>query len=195
MGCIILKKLDEQEKKILKELVVDPRLSDNKVSQRSGIPVKTVNRKRKKLEKNNIVSYMTCINNSEEGTGSFGSTAQFTVQLKYGVTRSAFFDGLMRAGFSGLDIKHIRSAYIAEQGGRVAFILILESRAQEDLLEIFNSEIVPKLHLAAGHDCIMNTEIHYIHKEIISNHNYLPHINMMHGKIKPDWPKDNIFVG
>ena len=50
-------KLDEQEQKIIKELIRDPRISDNQIGRNTKIPVKTVNRKRKNLEQRNIISY------------------------------------------------------------------------------------------------------------------------------------------
>jgi DNA-binding Lrp family transcriptional regulator len=61
------KKIDDVEKQIIKELVIDPKISDNKISKNTNIPLKTVNRKRKKLEENNYINYMLNINHGEKG--------------------------------------------------------------------------------------------------------------------------------
>lgn len=185
---------DEQDKAIVKELITDPRLSDNKVSGLTGIPVKTVNRKRKRLEKAGILNYYVHVENGPQGTGKFGSKAQFIIVLRQGITRKSFFENLHRVGFSYLDIKHIRNAYVGEHEGRLSLLLLLESRVQSDLLEVFNSEIVPKLQSMLGHDCIYETRVHYIHSDLINLHNYISGYNIREGKITKDWPKDKIYA-
>lgn len=186
--------IDKQDKLIMRELIANPRLSDNKISQVTDIPVKTVNRKRKKLEEKGILNYRVHINNGYGGTKSFSALAQFIVIFRHGITRRGFLENLDRVGFSDLDIKHIKNAYIGEVDGRVTFSLILESRAQEDLLEIFNTEIIGKLHNMVGHDSIHETKVINLHSNIISLHNYIEGLNTSNGILKKNWPKENIFV-
>ncbi len=81
-----MKELDHQEKKILLELVRNPRISDNQIGKNTGIPVKTVNRKRKILEQKNILSYFSFINYGEKGTGLFDSQYLYLIKLKFGIT-------------------------------------------------------------------------------------------------------------
>lgn len=188
------KAVDEQDKLIMRELIANPRLSDNKISQITGIPVKTVNRKRKKLEEKGIINYRIHIDNGQEGTKSFSAICQFIVIFRHGITRSSFLDNLDRVGFSALDIKHIKEAYVGEMNGRVAFVATLESRLQEDLLEIYNTEIISKLHNMLGHDSIYKTKVVNLHTGLISLHNYIHRTNTANGIIKKSWPKENIFV-
>ena len=47
------------EKKIVKMLIKNPRISDMKISELSGISYKTVNRKRQKLENAGLINYYT----------------------------------------------------------------------------------------------------------------------------------------
>lgn len=185
---------DEQDKAIVRELIVDPRLSDNKISSITGIPVKTVNRRRKRLEKDNIINYMVHVENGPTGTGKFGSKAQFSIVFRQGITRKSFFESLDRVGFTYLDLKHIRNAYVGEYEGRLSLILVLESRVQTDLLEVFNSEVIPKLQSMLGHDCIYETNVAYIHTHLIKLHNYIKHYNIKQGKLSNDWPKEMIYV-
>jgi len=56
-------KLDDKEVLIVKELIKNPRSSDNGISKITKIPVKTVNRKRKGLESRNLISYYTYLHN------------------------------------------------------------------------------------------------------------------------------------
>ena len=42
---------DEQELLILKALIRDPRMSDNRIGKLTGVPIRTVSRKRQRLEK------------------------------------------------------------------------------------------------------------------------------------------------
>lgn len=47
----MVRRIDVQEKEIIRQLIMDARLSDNQITKNSGIPLKTVNRKRKSLRK------------------------------------------------------------------------------------------------------------------------------------------------
>ena len=61
-----MRQLDEQEKSIVKALIRDPRLSDNQISKVTKVPVMSVNRKRKKLDRiMNMFLSQTKITNDE----------------------------------------------------------------------------------------------------------------------------------
>ena len=49
--------LDEQEQLIIKALIKDPRMSDNNIGKLTKVPIRTVSRKRKKLEQENKIEY------------------------------------------------------------------------------------------------------------------------------------------
>ena len=73
--------LDGKEKEILKELIKNPRISDNQISKNTKIPVKTVNRKRKLLEKRSLIHYMVHLDNSRSGTGVFSTKHMYIIQF------------------------------------------------------------------------------------------------------------------
>ena len=56
-------KIGEKQEKIIIELIKDARVSDTRIAQKTGIPLKTVNRLRKQLEENNYLSYFTYFKN------------------------------------------------------------------------------------------------------------------------------------
>ena len=49
--------LDEQEQLIMRALVRNPRSSDNRISALTGVPVRTVSRKRARLERDGVLTY------------------------------------------------------------------------------------------------------------------------------------------
>lgn len=185
---------DEQDKAIVRELIANPRLSDNKISGLTEIPVKTVNRKRKRLEKGGVVNYFVHVENGPEGTNKFGAKAQFIVIFRQGITRKSFFENLNRVGFTYLDIKHIKNAHVGEYEGRLSLIMTIESRVQADLIEVFNSEFVPKLQSMLGHDCVYETRVIYINSDMTNLHNYIHGYNLKEGRLSPEWPREKIYV-
>ena len=48
--------LDEQEQLIMRTLVRNPRSSDNRISALTGVPVRTVSRKRARLERDGVLT-------------------------------------------------------------------------------------------------------------------------------------------
>ncbi len=80
--------LDSQESAIVKALIRNPRVSDNKLGEEMEIPVRTVNRKRKRLEQKGIISYMTHVNMLPSGTGRFQVQHLFIIQFRLGITFS-----------------------------------------------------------------------------------------------------------
>lgn len=185
---------DEQEKKIIRELIRNPRLSDNEISRRTSIPVKTVNRKRKLLEKENIINYYTEINHTESGTGQLSALKMFIIELKHGITRAEFIEKSSSHASKKVNIKHIKLSFLGERNGHLTIATILESGHGKDLLEIFNADFVAELKHMFGEDAIYKTESFIVSTLVRTMHNYLPLINMKNGVMKEDWPKENIFV-
>ncbi len=189
-----MKQLNEQEKKIIRELIRDPRASDNQLSKYTKIPVATVNRKRKLLEKEGILYYFAHVNNWVNGTGEFGARQLYIIKLRYGITRKQVMDTLFtEERMKSLMLKHILHSFIGEVNGQVAFIYIIESRLSADILEIFNAEIGPELTMAFGEDAIQDVVSVPITNTFTTLHNFNP-LNMENGKIKKSWPDSRIFV-
>ena len=53
---------DEQEQLIIKALIKDPRMSDNNIGKLTKVPIRTVSRKRKKLEQESKINYYVSVN-------------------------------------------------------------------------------------------------------------------------------------
>ena len=72
---------DEQEKLIIKALIKDPRMSDNNIGKLTKVPIRTVSRKRKKLEQNNEINYYVSINPKSK------ARHLYSIKFKIGITK------------------------------------------------------------------------------------------------------------
>jgi DNA-binding Lrp family transcriptional regulator len=168
-----MKPLDEQSKNIVRELVLQPRISDNQISKKTGIPLKTVNRKRKKMEAEGHLRFYTHFDLSPQGTGLFKGRDLYIVTFKEGITKDIFMSGLARFNPKYTYFKHIRTSYLAEKDGRVVLTFILESHKDTDLIEIFNADIVPDIHSILGKDSIHKIETLRLDHQLNLLHNYI----------------------
>ncbi len=187
-----MKPLDDFEQRIIKQLVKNPRISDNQISKITKIPVKTVNRKRKKLEEEGVLTYTTIVNYGTVGV--FGTTQLYLVIFKEGVTKKSLVDFLNSIDYNTHLIKHIDSCFVGEFEGNSTIVFIIQSRLDKDVVEIFNADIVSMINSKFGSQAIKDVKVLRINDLISLNHNYLVTRNMHNGRIKPDWPDDKIFV-
>ncbi|MDD5086771.1 MAG: winged helix-turn-helix transcriptional regulator [Candidatus Nanoarchaeia archaeon] len=189
-----MKEIDQQELLIIKELVKDPRISDNQISKKTKVPVKTVNRKRKLLEKSGIISYYTNVDNTVTGTEKFGARQQYIITFKHGITRSRIFEAIKNDIPSKIELKHVSDCAIGDKDGHAIVAITIESRVEGDIIEVFNAEILPKLKRLLGDDAVIKTDVITLNSNLIVMHNYMPLINMRNGKIKEEWSDDLIFA-
>jgi len=184
---------DAQEKRIIKELIRDPRISDNQITKNTSIPLKTVNRKRNKLEKEELIEYYTSVNNGPKGSKKFMSSELVLIKFKLGISRKHLIDNFSNY-LPEIFSKHILCIEIGESSGGLVMALVIESRIHTDILEIINLEIVPILRQRFGEDCVADINTFTLTKSLRILHNYLPGINMQNGKMKPDWADKLIYV-
>jgi len=190
-----MRELDEAEIKIVRELIRNPRVSDNQNAKQTKVPVMTVNRKRKKLEEEGLLTYYTYLNTSEEGTGIFHARQLYIIKFKSGLTRDMFLTSLFEEKrLREINSKYVVESYLGEKDGQLATMLILEARTESELLEIFNGEIIPLYKKLFGEDSIKEVMTMRVTVPIRMFHNYMPLLNMEKGKIKEEWSNDYIFV-
>ena len=149
--------LDSQEKAILAALVKNPRISDNKIAAQTGVPLKTVNRKRKVLEAAGLVRYLAVVDNGISGTEQFQGQAMFALKLRPGITRAAFLEKFTGV-FQQVDKKHLTQCILSEQGGSLMLFAVIESYKQADLFDIVNADIIPDLESHYGVGCVISAE-------------------------------------
>ncbi|PLW80124.1 hypothetical protein C0585_04380 [Candidatus Woesearchaeota archaeon] len=187
-------KFDDSEKLIVKEIIKDPRISDNQIAIKTGIPVKTVNRKRKALEEKEVINYYAQVDHEKGGSEIFKSKRMYIVLFKYGVSREMFTKKFPDMTNTHWESKHVKEMILGEYNGRVAIFMMIESGNENDIIEIFNVEIMGKFRTYFGHDAVHDTLVFPINNCLKLHHNYIPTLNMKQGKMKQDYPDSNIFV-
>ena len=189
-----MKELDEQEKKIVRELIKNPRISDNQISKNTKVPVMTVNRKRKSLEDKGLLNYYTYLDTSRYGLETLPARQLYIIKLKIGITKKDFIDKLTKE----IDIKsfytiHELESFVGEKEGQVIYAVVIEGGKGNEIVEIFNGKIVPMMYRLFGDDSIKETFAFRLTTQLRLLHNYLPLMNIEKGKIKKSWPDDFIF--
>jgi len=188
--------LDDQEKSIVKALIRDPRLSDNQIGKLTGVPTPSVRRKRKRLEEDGLLAYYCALDMQETGTSTFGARHLYVIKFRIGITVKQIVDEIknepnIRSIFTDL----IYESHIAEIEGRVALVMIIEGKNDADIVENVQGSIVPSLRKNHGPDSIEEISTIRLLSPIRIFHNYVPLVNMRHGVLSDEWPKDAVFVG
>ena len=191
-----MRDLDEQEQRILRALIRNPRYSDNKVGALTGVPVRTVSRKRARLEKEGILSYRAVVEMQPEGTGRFNTQHMVIIKFKLGITHQQIISEIrsepnVATVFSEL----IRNSDIAELDGHTAIVMVLEGESDRDVVENLQGKIIPSLRKNHGEDSIAELRTIRLLDPIRREHNYLPVVNLLNGRLRDDWPEEAIFVG
>src|SRR3989338_6632462 len=175
-----MKHLDYQECAIVRELIKNPRVSDTSVSKKTKIPTMSVNRKRKKLEKEGFLNYYAVLNNKK--TGLFKLCKLYIIKFKIGITASMFLETMENdIAFQNFNQEHIDTTYLSEKDGHFALVMIIDAENDTTLLEHFNGFIVPNLKKHFGEDAISEITTVKLHQTVRMHHSYMPSINIENG--------------
>lgn len=187
--------LDDQERRIIRALIRNPRSSDNRISTLTSVPVRTVSRKRTRLEQEGILSYYASMDMQAKGTGRFSTQYMLTIKFKLGITHSQIVQEIHHEpNVADVFSELIRDSYIAEIEGHIALVMVVEGESDSDVAENVQGKIIPSLQKNHGEDSILELKTIRLLDPIRRLHNYLPMINMKEGFIVEDWPDDAIFV-
>src|SRR3989338_6274070 len=185
----MMRELDPQQKLIVRELIRNPRVSDNQIAKNTNVPVMTVNRKRKALESENVLRYFTSLDTGEHGTGKYKSKQAFMIKFNIGMTRQRFIDDVEKdSKFLSFSARTVSLSYLGEKDGHLAYLVILDAETASHLLDEFNDILIPFLKKKFGEDCIREITSMRITNTLRRHHNYTPIINMEKGIIREDWP-------
>jgi DNA-binding Lrp family transcriptional regulator len=188
-----MKGFDEQERKILTQLIRNPRLSDNAIARAAKIPVTTVNRKRKALEAKGHINYLAYVRPPDEESRA---RQLYVIKFKLGITRQDYLEKAKASkGFRAANARYHAESFMGEKDGHFALIIIVEARNDAELVEIFNGEIIAGIKKRHGDDCIADISTVKVNLPPLRiHHNYLPLINVQNGRIREDWPDEWVHV-
>ncbi|MDP7448449.1 MAG: Lrp/AsnC family transcriptional regulator, partial [Candidatus Latescibacteria bacterium] len=148
--------LDDQEQAILRALIRNPRVSDNRVANTTGVPVRTVRRKRSRLESEGRVRYYAAID-PERSQGNAPATTQHMAIIKFrlGVTRGQIEEEIRNEpNVANVFSELIRDSYLAETDGHIALVMIVEGASDSDVADSLQGKILPSIQNNHGKDCI-----------------------------------------
>ena len=191
-----MRNLDEQERSIIRSLVRNPRYSDNRVSSLTGVPVRTVSRKRARLEEEGILSYRVAVELQADGTARFKTQHMITIKFRLGVTRDQIIEEIRsEPNVANVFSELILESYIAETDGHIALVMVLEGESDAHVVDCLQGKIIPSLKKNHGEDSIVELQTARLLGAIRREHNYLPMVNVENGVLRSDWPDEAIFVG
>ena len=180
---------DEQEKLIIKALIKDPRMSDNSIGKLTKVPIRTVSRKRKKLEQENKISYYISTYQKDK------ARHLYIIKFKMGITKNKLMEEIKKEPkIKSLFTEMIYQSTFAEIDGHTAILLVVEGNSNTEISENFNGKILPAMLKNHGQDSIIGISTIRLSDSIRFFHNYLPFINIKHGKLMHDWPLDSIYI-
>jgi DNA-binding Lrp family transcriptional regulator len=189
------KSLDEHEARIAQALIKDPRISDNRLGDGYGIPVRTVNRKRHRLEEDGLLRYYAELDTSASGTGYFPCRHLYTLKFRLDVTvRQLRARSLAEPTELTVFTETIHESHVAEIDGRAALVLVVEGKSDADIVDRVQEKILPALEKVHGKSSVEEISTVRLLQPVRVLRNYLPALNMEAGRMKEDWPVDAVFV-
>jgi DNA-binding Lrp family transcriptional regulator len=191
-----MRELDEQERLIVRQLVRDPRESDNGIGELTDVNVRTVGRKRLRLEQEGILSYYTQLDLSAQGSGQFNTRHLYIVKFRIGVTFKQLTEDIQKEPFvRSIFTEIIFESHIAEIDGKLAMLMFIDGASDTEIVQTVQEKLIPSLLKNHGENSIEEISTMRLLSPVRVMRNYLPFVNMQNGYIKKDWPNDAIYVG
>lgn len=191
-----MKELDEQERLIVRHLIRDPRESDNGIGEATGVNVRTVGRKRQRLEEAGILSYFTHLDLSSRGTGQFGARHLYIIKFRIGITYKQVLEDIQREPFvRSIFTEIIFESHIAEIDGKLAMLLFIDGANETEIVQTVQEQLIPSLLRNHGENSIEEVNTIRVLAPVRTVRNYIQPVNMHNGYIKKDWPDEAIYVG
>jgi len=190
-----MRNLDEKEVKIIKELVKNPRSSDNQIAKNTKIAVMTINRKRKHLESEGLLNYFVYLDTSRYGTSALPARQLYVIKFKIGITKKDFIEEFKKDELTKTkNTEYFYESFLGERDGQLIWSFIMDGGQGKEIMEIFNGKIVPMLEKWFGKNCIVESFSFRLTTQLRLLHNYIPILNMKNGTIKKDYPNEFVFI-
>lgn len=191
-----MRHLDEQERLIVRQLIRDPRESDNRVGEITGVNVRTVGRKRQRLEQEGILSYHTHLDLSSQGTGQYNTRHVYIIKFRIGITFNQIIEDIKKEqNVRSIFTEIIFESHVAEVDGKVALLLFIDGESDTGIVQTVQEKLIPSLLRNHGNQSIEEVSTMRILAPVRLMHNYLPLVNMEKGYLRKDWPDEAIYVG
>jgi DNA-binding Lrp family transcriptional regulator len=191
-----MRELDDQERLIIRQLIRDPRESDNGIGELTKVNVRTVGRKRHRLEHEGVLSYYTHVDLSASGTGQFTARHLYIIKFRVGISLKQIAEDIKREPFvRSIFTEIIFESHVAEIDGKLAMLLFIDGESDTDIFQTVQEKLIPSLLRNHGENSIEAVETMRLMAPVRLMRNYLPFVNMQSGYLKKDWPDEAIYVG
>lgn len=191
-----MRDLDDQERAIIRQLIRDPRESDNRIGEITGVNIRTVGRKRQRLEREGILSYMTHLDLSSQGAAQFTTRHLYIIKFRIGITYTQVVRDIQQEpNVRSIFTELIFESHLAEVDGKLALLLFIDGESDTNIVQTVQEKLVPNLLRNHGENSIEEVSTMRVLAPIRFMHNYLPLVNMQDGYLSKDWPDDAIYVG
>ena len=191
-----MKELDEQERLIARALIRDPRESDNGIGELTGVNVRTVSRKRQRLEQEGILSYFAHLDLTASGTGQYNTRHLYIIKFRIGTTLRKIQEDIAREPFvRSIFTEFIFESHIAEIDGKIALLLFIDGESDTGIVTTMQEKLIPSLLRNHGPDSIEEISTMRILAPNRVLRNYVTNVNMKDGYLVKDWPDEAIYVG
>ena len=191
-----MKELDEQERLIVRALIRDPRESDNGIGELTGVNVRTVSRKRQRLEQEGVLSYFTHLNLSASGTGQFNTRHLYIIKFRIGMTMRKLQEDIASEPYvRSIFTEFIFESHIAEIDGKIAMLLFIDGESDTGIVTTVQEKLIPSLIRNHGEHSIEEVSTMRLLAPVRILRNYIPPVNVKDGYLRKDWPDEAIYVG
>lgn len=192
----IVREIEEPERKILRALIRDPRQSDNAIGESTGVNVRTVSRKRHRLEKEGILSYHANVDLGATGSRQYKSRHLYTIKFRIGITFKQLLEDIQREpAVRSVFTEVLFESHIAEIDGKLAMLLFIDGESDLDIVQTVQEKLIPSLQRNHGADSIEEISTVRILTQVRAMRNYVLPVNMHEGLLRKDWPDEAIYVG
>ncbi len=158
--------------------------------------VRTVSRKRLRLEQEGLLAYFTNIDLSPDGAKQYNARHLYIIKFRVGVTYNQLVDEIrLDSSQQSVFTETIFESHIAEIDGKVALLLFVDGNSDLDIVQRTHEELIPRLLKNHGTDSIEEISTIRLLSPVRVMRNYVPLVNLMNGYLRPDWPNEAIYVG
>jgi DNA-binding Lrp family transcriptional regulator len=190
-----MSELDSQETAIARQLIRNPRITDMAISNNTGIPLRTVGRKRRRLEADGLINYAAYLKHSEGGTETLLAQHVYTIIFAVGVTLEEIMSRTHSTHEVTRNTGMVEQSSIGEIDGKLALILTIEGKTDREIVENLHNRILPLLLNNHGRASISEITSMRVLSTVRLLRNYFPGVNLDNGIIADSWPDDFIYVG
>ncbi len=187
--------LDEQEKFIARQLIKNPRATDKSISELSNTPLRTVGRRRRRLEDEGILRYYAEVDLSSSGTGQNNSRHMYTIRFRSGVRLEDLRNRIGQEDAMMSYSEIVYESYIAESDGHLSIVLIIEGENEETIVRQVHDKLIPSMIANHGMDAIVDVSAMRLVECSRKLRNYLPAVNIKNGCLRGNWSPEKIYVG